>query len=279
MGKLKLIKSLIILFIIFILNITFLNAQSLDNTVQRKKTSFNEVAEALSDKSIGNLFPMHDLQVNQILRMCDKGADIPGSINAMSSLGIYLGNEIEIEEELVIIRGSKVDINIYTQICETVIKSFKKPANTSIVEANNILTFIESGKGPDILKGVSILSRSNYRMRTGSELIINNYKLELWADVGKLNEAQFQALYKSLRTIGLQEELNEITVTTIVALVKENKHDEILKAIATLSETQWRCEGELDKREQTIIQNLINNIYHEHQYLPIIKADTLINKK
>lgn len=245
------------------LTIPQVNAQEKQNAEANKKTTFNDAAAALSNKSLGNLFPMYDEQVNQIIRICDKGGDITGSVNALVSLGVYLGSEISNEEEEILIRGSKVDVNAYTEICKSVVTSFSKPQNGSIVEAGYILDFIENGKAQEILAGIKILAKAKYRMRTGSELIVNPEKLQLWADVGNVNEKDFQSIYKSLLNVGMQEELNEISVKAIIALVKESKADKVVTAVASLSSTGWRCEGEFDHREQKVIRNLINNRYEE----------------
>lgn len=232
---------------------------------QHKKTTFNEAAAALSDKAIGNLFPIYDKQVNQVIRICDKGHDITGSVNALKSLGVFLGNDIEIEEEEVIIRGSKTDVALYNEICKSIVSSFSKPKTASIVEANTIINYIEAGKGKDILSGITILSKVNYKMRTGSELYINAEKLDLWASVGKLSEKPFQEIYKSLQTVGLQQELNEVSTAAIMNLVSKNQHTDILQAVASLSAAGWRCEGEFDTREQKVIESLIGNKYEEYQ--------------
>jgi hypothetical protein len=230
---------------------------------QVKKTTFNDAAIALSNKAIGDFFPMHDAQVNQILRMCDKGQDINGSVNAMINLGVYLGSDLDPEEEEVIIRGSKIDVALYNDICKSIVISFGKPLFSSITEANNIIKSIEEGKGKDILEGIKILAKVKYRMRTGSELIVTSDKLNLWTEVGKVNEKDFQDIYKILLTVGLQPELNEISTTAIMALIKNNKAEDIAKASTALSVTGWRCEGELDNRERQIIESVINNKYDD----------------
>lgn len=230
-----------------------------------KKTSFNDASTALSNKALGNLFPMYDKQVNQIIRMCNKGKDISGSLKALVSLGVYLGNDIDTDEENVIVRGSKVDVVLYNEICKTIIASFSKPLNSAMSEANFILDYMEAGKGNDLLNGIKILSKVNYRMRTGSELIINPEKLQLWADAGKLQEKDLLTVYKTMQTVGLQSELNEVSVSALINLMKKNQATEIVTAVTSLGSSGWRCEGELDIREQKVIENLISNTYSEDE--------------
>ncbi|MFN3405713.1 MAG: hypothetical protein ACK40G_16575 [Cytophagaceae bacterium] len=230
---------------------------------QSKKTTFNDAAAALSNKAIGDFFPMYDKQVNQILRMCDKGNDIPGSVNALVNLGVYLGSDLDPEEEEVIIKGSKIDVNLYNEICKSIVTSFSKPLNSSVAEAVSIIKAVEEGKGKDVLTGIKILSKVKYRMRTGNELIVTADKLNLWAEVGKINEKDFADVYKALLSVGLEPELNEVSTTALLGLMKANKPDAIIKAVSALSTTGWRCEGELDHREKKVIESVITNKYEE----------------
>jgi len=230
---------------------------------QIKKTSFNDAAKALSNKAIADFFPMHDKQVNEILRICNKGHDIQGSVTALISLGVYLGSDMEVEEEEVIIRGSKVDVVLYNEICKNIILSFSKPLTSSIDEAQNIIKAIEEGKGKDILTGIKTLAKVKYRMRRGPELIVNKEQLDLWANIGKTNEKDFEDAYKALLLIGLDPELNFVSATAIKDLLSRNKVQSIIETASVLSSTGWRCEGELNQRETTIIENIITNKFEE----------------
>lgn len=256
-------KSYIKTLIVLTLLLTFYFGA--DAQEPERKTSFNDAAAALSKKEIGNLFPMNDQQVNQIIRISQKGQDITGGVNALINLGVYFGNEINQEEETVLIRASKADVGKFSEVNELIITSLMKPKTSSVAEANYILDFIEAGKGDLVVAGIKNLSKVNYRMRTGPELLINPSKLALWTDAGTLDEKQFQLVYKAMQSIGLQEELNEISATALINLVKASKPDEIIKAAATLGATGWRCEGELDFREQRVIENVINSVYAEDQ--------------
>jgi hypothetical protein len=247
-----------------LLPVTLCSAQDLTNSSgQVKKTSFNDAAKALSNKAIADFFPMHDKQVNEILRICNKGQDIQGSVTALISLGVYLGSDLEVEEEEVIIKGSKVDVLLFNEICKNIILSFSKPLSSSIEEAQNIIKAIEEGKGKDILNGIKILAKVKYRMRRGPELIINKEQLELWSNIGKINEKDFEDTYKGLLLIGLDPELNYVSATAIMNLLSKNKVQSIVETATLLSSTGWRCEGELNQRETVIIENIINNKFEE----------------
>lgn len=235
---------------------------SSDHTGQ-KKSGFNEVVTALSNKAVGEFLPIYDEQVNQIVRMINKGNDVPGAINAMVSLGVYFGSDIDPEEEETLIRASKGNVGLLNEIAKSILVDLKKSPVTSIQEVNAILDQMEKGNGENIKKGIKTLASAQYRLRTGYDVTINKDKLELWSEIGKIEGSRFTQLYTSLIELGSQKELNETGARHICKLLMASEQGQIMNTIASLKLAKWRCEGEFDSRELMVISNLIGNKYTE----------------
>jgi hypothetical protein len=113
------------------------------------------------------------------------------------------------------------------------------------------------------LKGIKTLASTNYRMRTGFDILVNTQKLELWAKVGQMEPKRFQEVYVAMIQLGMQKELNDGNTKSMLSLMSDNANPDIIKAVASLQNASWICEGELDKREVGVISSLIHNKYSE----------------
>ena len=242
------------------------------NNKKEKAVTFDDVVKSLMNTSVGGVFPLYDKQVNQIIRMVNTGKDIPGSITALVNLGVSLGNDIDIDEEKTIIRGSKIDTSLYKDITKTIVNKLKKNLNSSIVEANNIIQSLEANKGVNILKGIKLSAKISYKIENSKTTLITPQKLNLWFELGQVDSKKLLSIYSSLLKIGLDPVQNDISVNSL--LILSHLKGDVVSIIKSLGTAKWRVEGELDDREISIIKNMVENKYTGYSK----KTETTISK-